>query len=242
MEPHTRHAPTRPLLGRPLLDRPLLCAAVGAVLGVAISALLGAVGQLGPGPRGAAAVPLPDVAPAFLAAWRLHLTTSWWVDESVERTEPNGSAVRFTILEAQRPPDSIEIGGTTISARQGATAIACAAGPSSGYACRRAPAEGTWIDQVAAAMAALRRVLTGPAPVYRVVVGGPGCYQWVLRIPVADLPVSLPRAAQYCIDPVTGIVRSSRVDLSGVVDTVTVVAQHAPATAADVALPADAAF
>jgi hypothetical protein len=49
--------------------------------------------------------------------------------------------------------------------------------------------------------------------------------------------VVLGRGATFCLDLATGALRSSEVERIGAVDRVTVVAAHAPSSAADLALP-----
>jgi len=222
-------------------DHPLWCALGGALAGGAVALALGLAGAL-PSPPHPAAVPAA-AAPAqgaegFLAAWRAHLMASWSVDELDERTTAAGTTVRFEVHEAQAPPDSVVIGNGTVAARRGATALACGPAPApQRYACRSAPARLTWQQRVDAEMAGLRAEVLGARPYFAVRATGAGCWAFDLVRPADTVPVALGRGASYCLDLATGALRSSEVRRVGATDRLTVVAAHAPATPADLALP-----
>ncbi|GAC1532088.1 MAG: hypothetical protein NVS3B12_09210 [Acidimicrobiales bacterium] len=185
----------------------------------------------------------PKAAADFLVAWRAHLLASWSVDQVEERTTAGGATLRFTLHEAQRPPDRVRLGGGATEARRGFTLVACAVPPQGDHpVCRQAPTRRTWRDDVERDMAALRTLVEGPGALYGVLAPSPGCWDLVLRRPEESVPVVLGRGSQYCLDLTTGAVLSSRVQRIGAVDRVTTVARHAPATDADLALPADATF
>lgn len=235
----TRSGPAR---WRPtrILWHPGWSALAGTALGAAIAAGLTVAGIPA---RGGRPVPAQSASAAFLSAWRAHLERSWSVDQVDQRSTAGGTVLRFEIHVAQRPPDSVEVGGGTIAARRGATLIACATPPGVDHpVCRTAPAPLSWDQQVAVEMAALRRVLLGPRGLYRVSVRGPGCFAFVLRVPVATLPVTAERGATYCLDPSSGALLSSSRVGDGTTDRITTTSHHAPATDADLALPADATY
>jgi hypothetical protein len=182
-----------------------------------------------------------SAAGEFLTAWRAHLMASWSVDEVVARTPTSGATVRFDVHEAQAPPMSVSVGNGTVSARRGATEVACGPGaPGQPYACRSAPAPLTWQQSVDQQMAALAAELQGPRPFFSVRRAGGGCWAFTLVQPAQAVPVVLGRGATFCLDTATGALRSSEVQRVGAVDRVTVVSSHAPATAGDLALPAGA--
>jgi len=226
-----------------VLGRPWLAAVVGGVVGGVVVGVLAAGGWL-PEAAPAAAPPVTArpgqaVALAFLGRWRAHLSASWSVNQVLERVATSGSRLRVDVHEAQRPPDSLRVGLGSIDARQGSTVTACAALPGSTQpVCRSAPAVGTWQQRVDAEMAGLRAALIGPSPVYAVSAPSPDCFAFELLRSPATVPVGLGRRAQYCLDPETLAVLSSRVERAGTVDTVTTVEHHAPAVDADLALPA----
>jgi hypothetical protein len=223
-------------------DHPLWCAVGGAVVGAAVVFVLGLTGALPSSPRPSVAAP-PSTSPAaaFLAAWRAHLMTSWSVDEVDERTTTAGATVRFQVHEAQDPPNSVLVGNGTVAARQGPVELACGpAGGSRPYACRSAAAPLTWPQQVDRDVAGLRAEVEGPGAYFAVRATGPGCWAFDLVKPPQAVPVALGRGATYCLDLATGALRSSEVQRVGAVDRLTVNAAHAPATAADLALPAGA--
>jgi hypothetical protein len=183
------------------------------------------------------------LAEEFLAAWRAHLMASWSVDEVTERTTTAGATVRFDVHEAQAPPDSVLIGNGTVAARRGAVQLACGPGGTGrGLTCRSAPAPLSWQRDADRRVAALRAEMEGPGAVYRVQQGAPGCWVLVLSSATHVVPVALGRAATFCLDPATGALRSSEVHRVGAVDRVVVVSTHAPATAADLALPPGASI
>jgi hypothetical protein len=219
-----------------LLDRPLLTALVGAVAGAAASAGLVLSGALSPPP------PPPNAAPAFLAAWRAHLLASWSVDELEQRTTASGT-IRFVLHEAQRPPDSVSIGGATIDARRGSTLIACATPPGATHPlCREQATTLTWAQMAEERVATIRATVAGPRRVYRVVATGPGCFRLDLVVPPALLAPAVPIQARYCFDSRTNALRSSTVRLADATDVITARSIRAPATDADLALPADATY
>jgi hypothetical protein len=227
---------------RGLLDRPGWSAVVGGVAGVVATVALGVAGWLpSAAPPSAAAPPPPDTAAAFVAAWQAHLQADWSVDEIDQRTTTSGASISFQIHHAQAPPDSLETGGGTVAARIGAVEVACGAGANgTGYACRSAPAPRSWQAEVDAEIAGLRAAVIGPEAVFAVSTDGRGCWTLSLRVPAATVPVLLGRGATYCLDPTTLALRSSVVHQVGAVDRVNTVVTHAPATAADLALPAGA--
>ena len=58
----------------------------------------------------------------------------------------------------------------------------------------------------------------------------------------AGLPVFVDRGARYCFDPATHALRLSVIQRVGAVDTTTSVTVRAPASTADLALPAGARY
>jgi len=235
-----------------LTDHPAWSAVAGAATGAVIALALGLGGLLpsaggaspadgaGGGAAPATTVTGADAVDGFLAAWRAHLMASWSVDEIDQRTTAKGAVVRFEVHQAQNPPDSIEIGNGTVSARRGATEVACGPAPSgTGLTCRSAPSPLTWSQSVDRQLALLRTDLSGPAPYYRVTGTPDGCWSLTLAVPPSAAPVAIGLGSTYCLDPATLALRSSRVQRAGAVDVVSVTDAHAPATAADLALPAN---
>jgi hypothetical protein len=230
-----------------LLDHPLRSTAVGGLLGaVVVTALLAAgfharharhAGHPRPAP------PTLTAASRFVAAWHAHLSTSWSVDEIERRTTTSGATISFQIHEAQRPPDSVSSGGTTVSARRGETLIACATAlGSSTPVCREQTTTQTWDQGVAVQIAQLTAAVTGPSAPYTVTDLGGACYSLTLRPATAPLPTFIDRGARYCFDPATNAVRMSVIQRTGAVDTTIATVMRAPATDADLALPAHARY
>lgn len=235
------HAATR------LLDHPARAGALGAAVGAVVAALLVLAGLPARPHPAAPPAPSPDAAARFLAAWRAHLLGSWSVQEVGQRTTSTGATIRFQVHQAQRPPDSVEIGGNTVSARRGSTLIACATPLGSRRAvCREAPAPRTWEADAAAELAVLESAVSGPRSEYVVAALGGGCFALTLRDPryqpPANTAVRFGRHATYCLDARTAALRSTTVDLGTSVDTTTSVELHAPATDADLALPGGAVY
>jgi len=206
-----------------------------------VSALLWAAGwpsPPGPAPAGPASPPPSAATTAFLTGWRAHLSSSWSVDQVVERRADSGATLSFAVHEAQRPPDSVRVGLGTVSARQGSTQLACGPTRGSQTVCRRLPAPTTWAATVDSQLAALAALVEGPSAVYRVTTDRAGCFMLALVVPPAQVPVSLERAATYCLDPASGALLSARIQRDGATDVTTTTAHHAPAVDADLALPA----
>lgn len=179
-------------------------------------------------------------AEIFIAAWRVHLLSSWSVDQVQDRTTDAGAHLRIDVHEAQRPPDRVRIGLGSVDARRGQTLIACASasGDSSGRpACRAQATKTSWQDEVDNQLAALRGALVGNRAVFTVMVAGPGCFVFRLRGSTGPVPVTLGRGARYCLDPQTGAVLSSTVQRVGALDSLTTIEHHSPATDTDLALP-----
>jgi len=225
------------------LDHPGWAAVAGGVAGAAVAVALGLAGLL---QRPAPSPPPPVTAAAatdFLAVWRAHLLASWAVVQVERRTFASGSSVTFEIHAAQRPPDSLEIEGTTISGRQGSTDFACATSPRTGrLLCRKVESAVTWEQYVDSYVAAVRAQISGPDALYGVARGGHGCFVFEPIVPPANLPVLFGRGARYCFDAPTGALVSSTVEVVGAVDTLTTIDLHAPATTSDLKLPAGATF
>jgi hypothetical protein len=189
--------------------------------------------------------PAPTVAAAvrFIGAWRAHLSASWSVDEVERRARQTGQSIGFQLHEAQRPPDSVFVGASTVSARRGQTLIACATPLGATAAvCREAPTTQTWAEGVTSQIAVLTAAVTGPRAIYRVTDLGGNCYRLSLISPTAALPVYIDRGATYCFDTRTNAVRLSVIQRVGAVDTTTAVTVHAPANDADLALPVGARY
>ncbi|GAC1542232.1 MAG: hypothetical protein NVS3B12_30160 [Acidimicrobiales bacterium] len=228
---------------RRLLDHPSWTAALSALLGVSVCGFLFAADIPAASRRAEPVMTSPKAAADFLVAWRAHLLASWSVDQVEERTTTSGATLRFTLHEAQRPPDRVRLGGGATEARRGFTLIACAVPPQGDHpVCRQAPTRRTWRDDVERDMTTLQGLVEGPGSVYGVLAPSPGCWDLILRRPQESVPVVLGRGSQYCLDLATGELLSSRVQRVGAVDRVTTVARHAPATDADLALPADATY
>lgn len=223
-----------------LFDHPGWSAAVGAVVGLVVVALMVVFEPPAASPP---AGPTAQAAVEFVTAWRAHLLASWSVTQVETRVTTAGATLRTPIHEAQRPPDRVREGGVAVEARRGATLVACAVPPGGDHpVCRQAPASQTWAQATDAEMALLTRLVTGTRPVYAVTARRGGCFDLTLLRPPESVPVSLGRGSQYCLDPGSGAVLSSRVQRVGAVDTVTTTEFHAPARDADLSLPRDATF
>jgi hypothetical protein len=171
----------------------------------------------------------------FLAAWRRSLLTSWSVDESVSRTTRNGRHLDFAVHRAQRPPDRVQIGLGSVSARVGGTDVACATGGDGRLECRsqgQAPPYGQAVDQE---LQTLSTYVTGAHPLY-VVVERPPCFDLTLALSKYPVP-PYGRRAEFCFDRASGAPSASLVVRDEGTDRIVVTSLHAPATAADLALP-----
>ena len=205
----------------------------GALIGAVIAAALWAGGVLD-----RSRAPVSVSAPAsvqFVAAWRHHLLASWSVDVVTTRSSGAATPVRVQVHEAQRPPDSIRIGGGAAAAIRGDRVLACATADDGNWVCRSAPSGADWATRAANELAGIARLVGGPTAPYTVSVAGPGCYELRLRSGVAS--PTWGRRAAYCLDAGTGAVLRSEVDRGTVSDVAVTVSMHAPATDADLALP-----
>ena len=225
------------------LDRPGLAAAAGGVAGAVIAAVLGVTGLLDRAPPAPPPPATVSAASAFIAAWRAHLLASWSVVQVERRTFPSGQSVSFEIRSAQRPPDSLETAGGTVSGRRDSTEFACATSPRTGHLlCRQVAGDQTWAQYVDSYVAAVTAQVSGPHALYGVARAGHDCFVFEPIVAPAKLPVLFGRGARYCFDPPTGALVSSVVDVVGAVDTLTTIDLRSPATASDLALPAGATF
>ena len=175
-------------------------------------------------------------AQRFLDAWRRSLTTSWSIEESLDRTTAAGAHAVFPIHEAQRPPDRITAGVGSVDARQGDQLVACAPGSTGKLSCTTQGTAPPYSEQVDQTVLALHAYVLGPQAVYGVVELA-GCFQLTLRLPGYPSP-PYGTSAVFCFDPVTGAPAGSVIVRDEGTDRTSVVSAHAPATDADLALPA----
>ena len=225
------------------LDHPGWAAVAGGLAGAVIAAAVSLAGL----PHRPTPAPPPPVtasaASAFLDVWRAHLLASWSVVQIERRTFPSGSSVSFEIHSAQRPPDSLETAGGTVSGRQGSTQFACATSPRTGHLlCRKVASGVTWQQYVDGYVAALRAQITGPRALFGVAAVAHDCFVFEPIVTPAELPVLFGRGARYCFDAPTGALVCSAVNVVGAVDTLTTIELRSPATTSDLVLPAGATF
>jgi hypothetical protein len=176
------------------------------------------------------------VADAFVEAWERSRTATFLTVGTYERhSEVTGATITSEDVVAQRPPRRIhrQLGG--VDGRDDDRVIVCPAPPAGQEAepCRFGPSGGIGYERsVAREVAGLTSLTTGPDPLYRVVPGGPGCFDLdLLRVdPRAPFGVS----ASFCFDAETGAPASRRVEHEGgIVEVLTVTAITATVTDRD---------
>jgi hypothetical protein len=210
--------------------------------GLAAAAVFVGAGRLAAGP-GVPGEPVPFVGPAgtaaaaerFLAAWERNLTTSWSVEESIDRVTAAGRSLTYSVHRAQRPPDQVQIGLGSIGGRLGDRQVGCAPDEAGHVSCRTSPTTKTYPAQVAGLMADLRPYVLGGNPLYAVAEVA-GCFQLTLRLPTFPAP-PYGRIAVFCFDPRSGAPAGSVVVRDQATDRTTVLSAHAPATDEDLKLP-----
>lgn len=209
-------------------------ALAGLVVG---AALVGALAGLGWPPAGDAGH--GGAAPAeFLAQWRRSRMATWVVESTFSRTTARGGDLRFTVHNAQRPPDRLLSGFGSVSARQGDQLLACAGGqrgPSS-LRCRRSAGAPPWVAEVDDEMRLLESYLEGEPPLYRVTRSGPGCFQLSQARPMVSAPYG--SRALFCFDAATGAPSRSEITRPEGSDVTRAFRVSATVTDADLAPPA----
>ena len=174
-------------------------------------------------------------AQRFLDAWRRSLTTSWSIEESLDRTTATGAHAVFPIHQAQRPPDRIKVGIGAVDARQGDTLVACAPGSDGKVRCTPQGTAPPYDQQVDQTILALRPYVLGTQALYSVVQLA-GCFQLTLRLPGYPSP-PYGSSADFCFDPGTGAPAGTVIVRAEGTDRTRVISAHAPATDADLVLP-----
>jgi hypothetical protein len=138
----------------------------------------------------------------LLAATRRSLTSTWKVEEHFVRTTAAGRSIEATQRRVRRPPDSLLLGGGTVSATRNGRALACATGPGGELHCSDAgPAPDVEV-QADQAVATLRQQVEGPNALYSVRQDR-DCFVLRLLVPGYVAP-PYGQTATLCYDPATG--------------------------------------
>jgi hypothetical protein len=181
--------------------RPIVAVLTGAVAGIA--GVVGLAAADWP-PSTEPAQPSAETAAAarrFVAEWRRSRLGTWALDGTFERVTSSGRRLRAEVHMAQRPPDRLVTGLSTVHSRQGDRRLACAPGPDGNVLCRDGGEVRPYAAEVADDIDILRGYVLGPTAFYGVAQDGP-CFQLRLRRPVLSPPYGF--RARFCFDPATG--------------------------------------
>lgn len=183
--------------------RPLVAIIAGLVVG-----LLGVVGLAGagwPDHEGDETVAAPaesaTAARAFVARWRASRLATWAVDADFLRVMADGRRLAFDVHMAQRPPDRLVTGPSSLDARVGNERRACGADQADVVGCRQAGVARPYEAEVEDDIDVLRGYVLGRSAFYGVRVDGPDCFALRLRGPVLSPPYG--ERARFCFDPAT---------------------------------------
>jgi hypothetical protein len=182
----------------------LLAAAATATVGLVGRDAAPAAGVPGP-PTSAAVTPAgsgDDAVAPFLAAWERAASGTFVVRSTFERRLAGGQAMSAESVLAQRPPDRLLRQGGTVTGRLAGRQVACAEVEGDPVPCADAGPAPPWPDQVAAEVAAVRRLVTGVSPRYAVESVADGCFRLRLRVWQPAPPYGT--RSTFCFDPATG--------------------------------------
>lgn len=189
-------------------------AALGLLTGLAVVALLIAVGTL---PR-QETVDGEEAVDQLAEAWRRYRTGTFVVESEWRRTKASadGSLVSATQL-VQRPPDRIQRQFGSVRGQVNGEVVRCSSDPVEGYRCFSSDASAPdFAADVDAEVEAMRSYGRGERPLYAVTTAGDGCFELELVAAYPDPPYG--RRATLCFDPESGALRYLRRELEGVVE------------------------
>lgn len=170
-------------------------------------------------------------ARAFVARWRASRLGTWVVDATFVRVMADGRRLAFDVHMAQRPPDRLITGPSSLDARRGNERRACAADDADVVACREAGTARPYEAEVEDDIDLLRGYVLGRAAFYGVRTDGPDCFALRLRRPVLSPPYG--ERARFCFDPTTHAPVRAEVRRKEATDRTTAVEVRSTPTEAD---------
>jgi hypothetical protein len=204
---------------------------VGALIGGAVSVVLVSGWRSEP-----VVTEGPEAAEAFVDAWARSRLETYYVRSEVQRTTPNGE-LASELEVAQRPPDVVRRQYGGLWGRQGDRTVSCTVDDREVATC--GPGDETlppYEDEVAEEVSRWAAYVEGDHPLYRVSTTGDGCFDLRLTRLYPEAPYGTD--TQFCFDPATGAMISSRIVREEGTDVMTAVEVRAEVTDADFVLPA----
>ncbi|HMQ24866.1 MAG TPA: hypothetical protein PKA98_02680 [Acidimicrobiales bacterium] len=159
-------------------------------------------------------------AEAFVAAYERSRTGTYVVSSTFRRTFPGGTSFTSEATVAQRPPDRLERGLGSITARVDGRVVLCSTTATGRYRCQRGRSERSYSSIVEREVEALRGYVDGDVPLYSVVADteeeGRSCFDLEQVRPLPAPPYGT--AARFCFDDETGALVTLRVERDEAVD------------------------
>lgn len=186
-----------------------------ATAGILVLGVAAATG-LGEGGDGTGSQAEPQAEPLghaedLVDAWERSRTATYHATGTFRRTGPGGAELSVDVELAQRPPDRLHRQFGEVTGRRGDRPLQCPAPiGEEPLACRLGPPDGGFQEAVAEEVAAFRRLVTGPEPLYEVAPGREGCWRMARTRP--DPRGGFGLEAAICFDAATGAIRSVTVD------------------------------
>lgn len=178
-------------------------AAVAALVTLAALAVVG----LDDGGGSAPADPVEEL----VAAWRRTRTATYHATGTFERTGSGGAELSADVEIAQRPPDRLLRQFGQVTGRRGGRPLECPAPVGQAeQTCGLGPPGPSFDEVVAQEVAAFRRLVSGPDPLYEVADAGDGCWRMTRTRP--DPRGGFGLEAVVCVDAATGALRSVTID------------------------------
>lgn len=185
---------------------------VGLLAAVAVARATGPEHEAPPPPP-----PAEDASIEFLNAWARSRTTTYAAEGVFTRTLDGEPALEADVRTAQRPPDRLEVLPGSASGRSQGRRLACAAVEGGELSCRLGRDVGPYEEAVAREVLSLRQEVVGEDRRYDVTADG-DCF--VLTLVRSGTGAPYGTRAEFCFDPASGALTSSRVERGRAVDTV----------------------
>lgn len=158
-------------------------------------------------------------AEAFVTAYERSRTGTYVVSSTFRRTFLGGTSFTSEATVAQRPPDRLERGLGSITARVDGRVVLCSTTATGRYRCQRGRSERSYDSIVDREVEALRGYVEGDVPLYSVAADdeeGRACFDLEQVRPLPAPPYGT--AARFCFDDETGALVTLRVERDEAVD------------------------
>ena len=212
----------------------------GAVLGVAVGALLTVLVAVTGIADHEDPVTRPEAGADFVDAWRRSRVSTYVAEGEFVREASGGRRLASAVRIVQRPPDRLVTGAGSVSGRIDGRRIACSTDEGGELVCREGGAVGPYGEAVEAEVAVVADAVRARRGAYTVTsedTDGRRCYDLVRR---PDAPPAAPawgRRARFCFDTSTGAPAETVIRRPGSVDTTVMTRIEPEVTDGDLEVP-----